>query len=283
MGSWIVKLVLVLLVAYAAIVGSIWFFQDRLVYYPHKAHTPGATPGAVGAAYDDFGVKTEDGETLNVWWVPAASPKGAVLFLHGNAGNISQRIDYALMFKKLGYSTMLVDYRGYGKSSGKPSEQGTYRDAEAAWRWLTRERGFPERNIVIFGESLGGGVGSWLAARHKPRALVLESTFTSALDLGAELYRFIPVRLISRLKYDTLRQLEDVDAPVMIIHSRSDDIVPFSHAERLYAAAKSPKAFLEIYGTHNNGSVYMRPEWVDALNTFLKRAESNGNAAQRRS
>ena len=265
---------LVLLIAYAAVVVCIWFFQDRLVYFPQKTHTAGRTPGAAGAAYDDFGVKTEDGETLNVWWVPSPSPRGAVLFLHGNAGNISQRIDYALMFKRLGYNTLLIDYRGYGKSSGKPSEQGTYRDAEAAWRWLAHERAFPEHNIVIFGESLGGAVAAWLAARHRPRAVILESTFTSALDLGAALYRFLPVRLISRLKYDTLGQLQYVDAPVMIIHSRGDDIVPFAHAERLYAAAKSPKAFLEIYGTHNNGSVYMRPDWVDALNTFLKRAES---------
>jgi fermentation-respiration switch protein FrsA (DUF1100 family) len=131
-----------------------------------------------------------------------------------------------------------------------------------------------ERDIVVFGESLGGGVGSWLAARHMPRAVVLASTFTSAVDLGAELYRFLPVRLISRFRYDTLQRLPDLHAPVLIVHSAGDDIIPFSHGQRLYAAAKAPKAFLEISGGHNDGFVYKRSEWVDAVGAFLDSAGS---------
>ena len=268
------KAFLTLLLAYGAIVVLIWFFQDRLVYLPQMGREVVATPAAFGVPYDDFTISTEDGEKLNVWWVPAASPRGAVLILHGNAGNISQRIDYALMFRKLGYATLLVDYRGYGKSSGAPSEEGTYRDADAAWRWLTQTRGIAERDIVVFGESLGGGVASWIAARHTPRALVLASTFTSAVDLGAELYWFLPVRLISRFRYDTFQRLPEVRAPVLVVHSPGDEIIPYSHGQRLYAAAREPKAFLELSGGHNEGFVFRRPEWGAALGRFLETARS---------
>ncbi len=259
-------------IVYAAIVALIWFFQDRLIYLPQMGREVVSTPIAFGAPYDDFTLATEDGEKLNAWWVPVASPRGAVLLLHGNAGNISHRIAYALMFRSLGYATLLVDYRGYGKSSGTPSEAGTYRDADAAWRWLTVTRGIAERDIVVFGESLGGGVASQLAAGHAPRALVLASTFTSAVDLGAEIYPFLPVRLISRYRYPTLDRLPEVDAPVLIIHSPGDDIIPFAHGQRLYAAAREPKAFLEITGGHNDGFVFKRQPWVDALGAFLEAA-----------
>jgi fermentation-respiration switch protein FrsA (DUF1100 family) len=260
------------LVVYLALVALVWFFQDHLIYLPHMGREVAGTPAALGVPYDDFTISTDDGEKLSVWWVPAANPRGAVLLLHGNAGNISHRIDYALMFRTLGYATLLVDYRGYGKSSGKPSEEGTYKDADAAWRWLTRTRGIAERDIVVFGESLGGGVASWIASRHTPRALVLASTFTSAVNLAAEIYWFLPVRLISRYNYPTLERLAQVHAPVLIIHSPGDDIIAFSHGQRLYAAAREPKAFLELSGGHNDGFVFRRPEWVQALGAFLETA-----------
>jgi fermentation-respiration switch protein FrsA (DUF1100 family) len=266
---FVFHLVVWLGVAYLVLVGVVWLMQDRLIYLPQMGREIVATPAERGVAYDDFTISTDDGEKLSVWWVPAPSPRGAVLLLHGNAGNISQRIDYALMFRRLGYSTLLVDYRGYGRSTGKPSEDGTYRDADAAWRWLTQTRSIPEKNIVIFGESLGGGVASWLAARHSPGALVLASTFTSAVDLGAEFYGFLPVRLISRFKYSTLERLKAVHSPVLVLHSPGDDIIPYAHGRKLYEAANEPKAFVELSGGHNSGFVYMRPEWVKALGEFL--------------
>jgi fermentation-respiration switch protein FrsA (DUF1100 family) len=197
-----------------------------------------------------------------------------VLLLHGNAGNISHRIEYALMFRRLGYSTLLLDYRGYGKSTGTPTEQGTYLDAESAWQWLTRTGGVPERDIVVFGESLGGGVASWLAARHEVRALILASTFTSAVDLGSELYPFLPVRLVSRFRYDTLSRLRDIRVPVLVIHSPQDEIIPFSHGRRLFEAAREPKAMLELSGGHNEGLVFVRERWVERLAAFLDASES---------
>ena len=262
------------LLVYGVIVAFTYVFQDRLLYYPSMGREIVVTPSSAGVPYEDLTISTADGEKLNAWWIPVADARGAVLLFHGNAGNISHRIDYALMFRRLGYSTLLVDYRGYGLSTGKPSEDGTYRDADAAWRWLTESRGLKERDIVLFGESLGGGVASWLALRHTPRALVLASTFTAAVDLGAELYAFLPVRLISRFSYDTLSRLAEVRAPVLVVHSPGDDIIPYSHGERLYAAAREPKSFLELSGGHNDGFVFARPEWVSALGKFLRSAES---------
>src|SRR5688500_4686006 len=155
------KLALALLIGYAALVGVVYFAQDNLLYFPNTARAHTTTPAAVGLTYEDVWLKTEDGETLHAWWLPAgkgAGGRGTVLLFHGNAGNISHRIDYARMFGGLGYNTLLVDYRGYGKSSGTPSEDGTYRDATAAWRWLTENHGVAPRDMVIFGESLGGAV-----------------------------------------------------------------------------------------------------------------------------
>lgn len=256
---------------YLALLTLVACSQNSLVYYPQMGREIATTPAAQGLAYEDLTLSTDDGEKLNAWWIPLESSKGAVLLLHGNAGNISQRIEYARMFRELGYSTLLLEYRGYGRSSGTPSEEGTYRDAAAAWAWLTG-RGIAERDIVVFGESLGGAVATWLAARHTPRALVLASTFTSVPDLGAELYWFIPVRLLSRFKYDSGSRIKSVRAPVLVAHSRDDDIVPYAHGQRLFAAANEPKAFLDLAGGHNDGFIFARREWVASLRRFLERA-----------
>ena len=269
----IVKAALVIVLAYAALAGCVFITQGSLLYYPQMGREMAATPAAQGLPYEDVSIRTEDGETLNAWWLPAARARGAVVLFHGNAGNISHRIDYARMFANLGYSTLLVDYRGYGKSTGTPTEEGTYRDALASWHWLGETRGLAARDIVIFGESLGGAVACWLAARHTPRALIVASSFTSVPDLGAELYPFLPVRLMSRFKYDTRACLKAVRAPVLIAHSREDDIIPYAHGERLYAAANEPKQFLVLRGGHNDGFIFTRAEWVAALGAFLERVK----------
>jgi fermentation-respiration switch protein FrsA (DUF1100 family) len=258
--------------AYAALLVLVYLFQSHLVYFPQIGRELVATPLSYGLAHEAVTIRTEDGEKLAAWWLPAAPARGAVLLFHGNAGNISHRVDYLAMFHRLGYSSLIVDYRGYGESTGSPSEAGTYRDAEAAWRWLTDERGVRASDIVLFGESLGGAVAAWLAARVSPRALVLASSFTSVPDLGAEVYPFLPVRWLSRFSYDTLAALERVRAPVLVAHSPEDEIVPYRHGLRLYAAAREPKAFLVLAGGHNEGFVFARPEWVAQLAAFLERA-----------
>ena len=271
------NLLIFIAIAYAAIVTVLFLFQSRLVYFPNIDRELSVTPQAYGLDFESVNLPTEDGETLHAWWVPAKDARGTILFFHGNAGNISHRIDYLRMFRKLGYATLIFDYRGYGNSTGSPSEAGTDRDAAAAWRWLTQTRGLRPEEIVYAGESLGAAVASGLAVRHPPRALVLLSTFTSVPDLGAKIYPFIPVRLISRYSYDNRAHVRQIKVPVLVAHSRDDDIVPFAHGRRVFEAANEPKQFLEMSGGHNDGFIFMREEWVKTLAAFLERAGAPQN------
>jgi len=298
------ELLIPLGLAYGAVLVLVFVFQSRLVFFPGTGREVVVTPQSYGLGFETVGIQTADGETLQAWWVPAEGARGTVLFFHGNAGNISHRLDYLLMFNRLRYSTLIVDYRGYGRSTGTPSEEGTYRDAEAAWDYLRHARLAQPRDVVIAGESLGAAVATRLAAElsllplgeghgmregrreHRapafpseertkagmgPRAVVLLSTFTSATDLGAEVYWFLPVRLLSRIGYDNRENLKRIRAPVFIAHSRDDDIVPYAHGKRLYEAANEPKAFLEMRGGHNDGFIFTQPEWVAQLGAFLDR------------
>jgi len=259
----------IVVAAYAGLMLVLYLFQARLVFYPETGRGIVATPAQVGLPYEDLRLTTSDGVSLHGWYVPAAQPRGTVLFLHGNAGNLSHRLDSLQMFHRLGYATLIFDYRGYGGSSGTPSEPGTYRDAEAAWRHLTEERRIPPCRIVLFGESLGGAVASWLAARQKPAALVIASGFTSVTELARHFYPYLPVRWLVRIRYDTVKNLRAVAAPVLIAHSPDDDIIPFEHGRLLYQAANPPKRLLELAGGHNDGFIFMRAAWVEALRDFL--------------
>ncbi len=257
-------------IAYGGLALLLFLFQPSLVYYPEIGREIAATPQQAGLPYEDVRLVTADGTALHGWFVPAGNPaRGTVLFLHGNAGNISHRLDSLQMFHRLGYNTLIIDYRGYGKSAGKPDEQGTYRDAAAAWDYLTQTRNISPARIVLFGESLGGAIAAWLASRQAPAALVIASGFTSVPDLAADLYPLLPVRWLSRFSYDTRAFLQASSVPVFIAHSPGDDIIPFRHGRALYEAALGPKRFLELAGGHNTGFIFMRETWVQALGEFM--------------
>lgn len=273
----LLNLLMILAVAYMAVVLLVYFGQSRLIYFPQIGQEISDTPDAIGMDYTPVNIATADGETLHGWWVTVPDAKGAVLFFHGNAGNISHRINFLVMFKQLGYNTLLFDYRGYGQSSGAPSESGMYLDAQAAWRYLTATQGITAERIALFGESLGGAVAAWLAAREKPGLLVLASTFTSVPDMAAEIYPFLPVRWLARFHYNTLESLQSVTCPVLIAHSPEDEIVPFEHGQQLFQAAPEPKQFLTLEGGHNSGFIFMQPAWIKSLGAFM-----DANMAPRR-
>lgn len=265
----------IVLLVYLGLMALIYFKQSSLVFLPEIDRGFHATPADRGMAFAPLKLATSDNETLDGWFVPAATQgaaRGLVIFFHGNAGNIAHRLDYLRMFHDLGLSTLIVDYRGYGLSSGTPSEQGTYLDADAAWRHATQVLGFPASRIVIFGESLGGGVAARLTADNRPAALVLASTFTSVPDMGAELYPLLPIRLLAHIRYDSLARLSRINCPLLVIHSHNDDIIPYAHGRRLFDAARPPKQFLEIEGGHNDGFVFGREAWVRQLDSFLRQA-----------
>ncbi|MBA3032839.1 MAG: alpha/beta hydrolase [Rhodocyclaceae bacterium] len=256
---------------YAGFALVLYLLQPSLIYFPEIDRALAATPQQAGLPYEDVKLVTADGVTLHGWLVPAANPpRGSVLFLHGNAGNISHRLDSLRMFHRLGYNTLIVDYRGYGNSAGEPTEQGTYRDAEAAWAYLTQTRGIPAASVVLFGESLGGAIAAWLASRHTPAALIISSGFTSVPDLAADIYPYMPVRWLARFSYDTRAYLRATTAPVFIAHSPGDEIIPFRHGRALYEAAQDPKHFLELAGGHNEGFIFARASWAQTLGEFLQ-------------
>jgi fermentation-respiration switch protein FrsA (DUF1100 family) len=258
----------VVVAAYVGICAWLFFIQARLVYYPTRAIE--ATPAARGLLFEPVAFPAPDGVRLAGWFVPAAKARGTLLFCHGNAGNISHRLESIAIFHRLGLDVFIFDYRGYGESEGAPGEEGTYRDAEGAWRYLTERRGVAPERLVYFGRSLGGSVAAWLAARHAPRALIVESSFSSVPDFGAEVYPWLPVRWLARLRYDTAAYLAESAAPVLIVHSPQDEIIPFRHAERLYAAAREPKSLLRLRGDHNSGFLVSGEEYVNGLDAFLK-------------
>lgn len=263
----LLNLMITLIAVYLIVVLLVYFGQSRLIYFPEQQISN--IPSAIGLDYTPVNIPASDGETLHGWWMSVPDAKGTVLFFHGNAGNISHRINYLAMFKRLGYNTLLFDYRGYGQSSGTPSESGTYLDAQAAWQYLTEARGIAPARIILFGESLGGAVAAWLAAREKPGLLVLASVFTSVPDLAAEIYPFLPVRWLTRFYYNTLESLQSVTCPVFIAHSPQDEIIPFAQSQRLFQAASEPKQFLTLEGGHNIGFIFMQPAWIKSLGAFM--------------
>jgi hypothetical protein len=235
---------------------------------PGRALT--ATPGDIGLEYEDVSLATSDNERLHGWYVPATDRRGVVLFFHGNAGNISHRLDSIEIFHQLGLDTLIIDYRGYGRSTGKTSEQGTYLDAEAAWSYLVDERGIPADRIIVFGRSLGGAIGAWLGTQHTSAAMIIESCFTSGVDIARQLYPFLPVRLITRLRYPVAEYASRLECPVLVVHSRNDEIIPFEMGRSIYAAVKQRKSFLELRGDHNNGFFISRHDYIAGLNSFVE-------------
>jgi len=264
LGIWIVVIIAGVYIIFA---GFLFIFQSHYVYYPERVLL--ADPGSIGLDFESVDFETADGAKLSGWFIPGDSTRGVILFCHGNAGNISHRLESIQIFHQLGLDVFIFDYRGYGQSEGKPTEQGTYQDAEAAWQYLVETRQVEPSQVVVFGRSLGGAVASWLAQSHRPRALILESTFTSVPNIAATLYPYLPVRFLSRFQYATAEYLVRIECPVLIVHSRNDEIMPFSHGRQLFEMAKEPKEFLEISGTHNEGFITSGKHYEQGLDAFI--------------
>lgn len=249
----------------------LYFYQNRLVYLPdYPTRKVVATPADVGLEFEPVILNASDGVRLDGWFLPHDEARASLLFFHGNAGNISHRLDSLALFHQLGLAVLIIDYRGYGRSGGEPSEAGLYWDAEAAWQYLTLERQIPPERILLFGRSLGGAVAGYLATQHQALGVVLESTFTSAPDLASDLYPWLPARWLTSLEFDTRTRLSAVEMPLMAIHSLQDEIIPFAHGEALYRAAKPPKRFLQLNGGHNQGFMHSGDQYHRGLDEFIR-------------
>ncbi|MEA1928837.1 MAG: alpha/beta hydrolase [Candidatus Auribacterota bacterium] len=244
-----------------------WFERSR-IYYPDPLLE--STPADIGLIYEDVTVTTSDKVRIHGWWIPANDNRGTILFCHGNAGNISHRLESIRIFHQLGMNVFIFDYRGYGKSAGSPSEKGTYRDSDAAYDYLHKIRKIAPEKIIIFGRSLGGAVAVELAGEKEAGALICESSFTSAVDMGKLVFPYLPVKLLVFDRYDSISRVGELSLPKLFIHSREDDLIPFEQGERLYQAAGEPKKFLEIRGDHNEGFLESEEIYRETIDEFLR-------------
>jgi len=263
-----IKNVVGVLLAPVALYMLFRWFEHQQVYQPSAALE--ASGDVLRRPFED--VYFQDRPRLNGWFFPANtnSPRAhlAVLICHGNAGNISHRLDLYQLLLATGVNVFAFDYRGYGRSEGRPSEGGTYQDAESAHSWLLT-RGFAGTNIIALGESLGGGVASELALRQPLDGLVLQSTFTSIPDIGTELFPWLPVRIMATIKYDTRSKLPKIKIPVLVMHGPKDSVIPFHHAQRNFAAANEPKLFWKLEGDHNDPVTNERANYLTGFERFL--------------
>ena len=269
----LLNLMLAFVGGYCALALYVFLMQSKMIYYPDiPGRTLEATPAVIGMDYEELTLSTTDGEQLHAWFIPHPQARATLLFAHGNAGNISHRLDSIQVFHDIGLNVLIFDYRGYGQSTGKPDEKGTYRDADAAWAYLTVTRGIDPGKIILFGRSLGAAVITDLATRVEPAGVILESAFISVPDMAATIYPWLPVRWLASYHYDNGDKVARITRPLLIIHSRGDEIIPFEQGERLFQQASEPKQFLELRGRHNDGFYVSRDEYLVAMRVFLESA-----------
>ena len=267
-----VEILAVLYIAYSALGLALYFMQPGFLYSPVREVS--YTPEELGLDFEKVIFKSSDGLTLSGWYIPAKNLEPTVLFCHGSGGNMTHCLDTINILYNMGVNCFIFDYRGYGNSDGKPSEEGTYLDVRAAYKWLTEEKKISPDDIIVFGRSLGGSIATQLASKVKAGALIIESAFTSYVDIGSKFYPYMPVRWFARFSYRTIDYVKKVHCPVMIIHSRTDETIPFEFGLELYEAANEPKEFVEIFGSHNDGflvsSEVYKNAWTKCLKSFKK-------------
>jgi len=276
----LIEIAVVLFIVYWGLGLILYLLQPIFLYAPVREVS--YTPNELGLDFEEVVFKTADRFLLSGWYVPRTNSPFTILFCHGNGGNMSHRLDSINIFYNLGLNCFIFDYRGYGNSESKPNEEGTYLDAMAAYNWLTEEKKIPPNDIVIFGRSLGGTIAAQLASRVKAKGLAIENAFTSYVDMGRKFYPYMPVRWFAKYSYPTIDYVKSVHCPVMIIHSRNDELVPFEFGLELYEAANEPKELAEISGSHNDGFLVSSEVYKNAWTKWLKFLEEyKGRAAHR--
>jgi len=264
MTALIVKILVILLWAWV----FFRWFEWRSLYAPTRGLE--STPEDIGLAYEETRFMSEDGAALHGWWIPAEDARGTVLFCHGNAGNMGDRLGTIKILNGMGVHVFIFDYRGYGRSRGLPTEKATYRDARAAYEVVrARYENAEQPPIVIMGRSLGGAVAVQLAKDRPARGLILESCFTSTADMARELYPWFPGRLCS-FRYDSASKMSDVRMPVLIAHSKADELIPFHMGRTLFERTREPKQFFELQDSHNAAPWESTPRYAERLEAFLR-------------
>ncbi len=259
--------VLVLIMAWLGLSLLFYLLQASYIYYPAKELI--ASPIDINLEYEEVRLTPNGSDVLFGWYIPHSSPRATMIFFHGNGGNISHRLEKIRIFNDLGLNIFIFDYRGYGISSGTLGELSSYEDARAAYQFVTEEKAIPANEIIFYGESLGAAIGSWTAKEFSHGALIIDSGFTSIAEMGQHYYPFLPVNIISRIRYPTLQYLKEINSPLLVIHSIEDEIIPFEFGQKLYDSANSPKTLLQINGDHNAGFYLSENQYKDGIKTFI--------------
>lgn len=269
-----VRIILVVASGYLGVIVVLLLLENALLFHPTKAGSDWHTPP--NSRVQDIQLTTADGIRIHAWWCPQDGAEGAVLYCHGNAGNLSHRAPAVARWQEeMNQNVLIFDYPGYGRSAGKPSEAGCYAAADAAYDWLIQDRKFPADRIILYGGSLGGGVAVELATRRDHRALALCKTFASVPEMAQALYPWLPGRWLVRTQFDNLAKIGKCHRPVFIGHGDCDTLVPFAQGRRLFDAANEPKAFYTMPGCDHNDPT--GPEFFAHFREFLTRIESGGN------
>lgn len=242
--------------------------QPNMLFYPVKEIT--ATPTEWGLAYEQVELKLADNTKISGWYLPHPQAAKTVLFFHGNGGNISHRGNSLSVFHQLNLNVLIIDYPGYGDSEGTPSEQGLYQSADAAWHYLVSDKKVNPKDIIIFGRSLGGAVAVDLASRVNAGAVILESTFSSVSDVADIIFPVLSEFIYLRYSFDSLNKIKKVTAPVLMIHSPEDEIIPFVLGKKLFDGIISEKKFLYIEGGHNDGFMTSITVYMRTLGSFIQ-------------
>jgi fermentation-respiration switch protein FrsA (DUF1100 family) len=269
----LIGIVAVALLLYAGVLLLLRAAEPRLVYAPGPSTHLTPPPAELGLAPERVSFASADGVRLVAWLMRAAHDSGGrwLLICHGNGGNLSEagRPFHYAGLRALGLNLLAFDYRGYGESGGVPSEAGLYRDADAAWRYLTDTLRVAPDRIVLFGHSLGSAVAVELATRVPAAGLILDGALTSVVERAQEAYPYVPVRWIARSRYPSLDRIGRLTLPKLFLHARADEVIPFAHGRRLYDAAPPPKTFVALAGGHGDAFERDSAAYFGAIARFL--------------
>lgn len=256
---------------------TLYLMQGKLIFFPTRMLAQ--TPADWNLTFEDVYIDVVDGQRIHAWYFPKDTSANTIVLSHGNAGNISHRIESAAYWLSLGANVLLYDYRGYGQSDGTPGERQSYEDIRAAVRWLHEAKDIPSERVVLFGRSLGGAVAVDAATTIPCAGLVVESSFTSAADMGRRMYPFLPIGLLVRYHFDSLSKIGRVSCPVLVSHSPQDEIVPYDMGRTLYEAAPTPKRFVELFGGHNDREYYDIELYRQSLESLIRGTADHDFAA----
>ncbi len=262
-----IRVLVILAVIWVLSALFLFTFQSKFVYHPRENER--WAPRDFGLVHQDVWFETTDGVKLHGWLIRTDDPIATLLYCHGNAGNISYALEHIHALNKLGFEVFIFDYRGFGKSDGTPTEKGTYKDAKAAWTTLVENANVPSRQIVIYGRSLGGAVAAWLASQVTPGGLIVENAFISVPEAGQDIYPIFPSRFMAQFQYNTLEYVKKSRAPILVIHARDDNKIPFRHGESLFSAARAPKRFLEVSGGHGQAYKESASVYTSEIRRFV--------------